>query len=100
MYCEPVKTRMELVREMKSLENRMNDIDKELMGINPDPVKEVAHAIHRAVCHKRHDDDCSFYYDTWDNPSGERQKFVKQAVAMLKIVDKSVVLNILDILEI
>lgn len=77
----------------------MEELEKELKAIDPDPIKEVAYAIHRTICRKRHDDDCSFYYDTWDNPSGERQKYIKQAIGMLKCANKEVILNILDILE-
>jgi hypothetical protein len=78
----------------------MEELEKELKSIDPDPIKEVAHAIHRTMCRKRHDDDCSFYYDTWDNPSGERQKYIKQAIGMLKCANKEVILSILDILEV
>jgi hypothetical protein len=88
------------LKQQQKLQQQIDELEKELKAIDPDPIKEVAHAIHRTICRKRHDDDCSFYYDTWDNPSGQRQKYIKQAIAMLKWAHKDAILSILDILEV
>jgi hypothetical protein len=92
------KTKLQIARDKERLKKQMEALDKEMKAIDADPIREVAHAIHNTTCRQKHDDDCSFFYDTWDNSSGVRQIYVKRAIQMLKVCDKKDVLMILDII--
>ena len=94
-----MKTRKQIERERDELHQRISDLNKEEQSIETDPVREVANAIHSAFCKDKHDDNCNYYYDSWDNSSGARQRHVKKAIALLKVTEKNKILEIIDILS-
>ena len=48
--------------------------------------QDLAETLHKELCFLDHTEQCNWFYGTWENPLSTREKYLKKANAILKII--------------
>lgn len=74
--------------EISKLEKELKDLKQEKLEydlLSND--KKLAIAIHSVQCTWNHTDGCGWYYESWDNPSYSKKRYLEKANNMLEEMD-------------
>lgn len=53
---------------------------KRIMKTNSDPnIQKIADILHENLCDQEHTERCGWFYDSWENPHYDRNKWYKKA---------------------
>lgn len=63
-----------------------------------DYARDLATLIHSKKCRLSHIDQCSWYYENWDDPSRTRAVYLEKAYKMLDITNAETIRLIISIL--
>lgn len=87
---------MDNSEEIKMLEDKILKLKEDEKEYNESPEKRrLAEVIHNKMCRWNHIDGCSWGYESWADIGRAREKYLKKAVGILKVVDYETAINVI-----
>ena len=72
-------------KEIKELEEKIEKLKRERDALEAMPDNQrLAELIHSRQCHAAHEDQCGWYYESWENMGYSRASYLDKANKMLE----------------
>lgn len=71
-------------KEIQELERKIEELKLEKKRVQGIPQNQrLAEALHSKQCHFAHEDQCGWFYESWDNVGYSRKSYLDKANKML-----------------
>ena len=72
-------------KEIKKLEDKIEELKRERDELEAMPDNQrLAELIHSTQCHSAHEDQCGWYYESWEKIGSTRSGYLDRANKILK----------------
>jgi len=75
-------------KQIQELEAKKKELLEQLEYVKKlSPAQRLADLLHSKQCHFAHEDQCGWFYESWDNPGYSRNEYLSKANKMLREFD-------------